>query len=66
MVSRDGGELSLLGVEGCVVRVGYRVGADPTCTDGSCVLPKVELEQLMAETLARRDPELRVVVEVIP
>jgi hypothetical protein len=65
MVSRDGGELSLLGVEGDVVRVGYRLGADPSCTDGVCVLPHLELEKLMAETLARRSPEMKVVVEVV-
>ena len=65
MVSRDGGALSLLGCDGDVIRVGYHVGADPTCADGACVLPHVELQQLMAETLARRDPALRVVVEAI-
>ena len=53
MVSRDGGDLSLLGVEGDVVRVGYRMGADPDCTDGVCVLPPLEVQQLMDETLAR-------------
>jgi hypothetical protein len=65
MVRRDGGELSLLGVEAGVVRVGYRLGADPDCTDGVCVLPQVELAKLMGETLARRNPELKVVVEVV-
>jgi hypothetical protein len=65
MVSRDGGELSLLGVEGQVVRVGYRLGVDPSCTDGVCVLPQLELEKLMSETLARRSPEMKVVVEVV-
>jgi Fe-S cluster biogenesis protein NfuA len=65
MVKRDGGELSLLGLEGDVVRVGYRLGFDPTCTDGVCVMPHLELEQLMKETLRRRHPELAVVVEVL-
>ena len=65
MVRRDGGQLALLGVEGDVIRVGYRTGADPGCADGACVLPHLELQQLMGETLARRDPALRVVVEVI-
>jgi hypothetical protein len=65
MVRRDGGELSLLGVQGDVIRVGYRAAADPTCADGACVLPHLELQQLMGETLARRDPALRVVVEVV-
>ncbi len=63
MVRRDGGTLSLLGFDGKVIRVGYQVGADPSCDDGACVLPHAELQQLMAETLARRDPTLRVVVE---
>jgi Fe-S cluster biogenesis protein NfuA len=65
MVRRDGGELSLLGVEAGVVRVGYRLGADPSCADGACVLPQLELEKLMGETLARRSPDLKVVVEVV-
>ena len=65
MVKRDGGRVSLLGVEGDVIRVGYRVGIDPTCTDGACVMPHVELQQLMGETLARRNPDLKVIVEVV-
>jgi Fe-S cluster biogenesis protein NfuA len=65
MVRRDGGELSLLGVEGDVIRVGYRTGTDPGCPEGVCVLPHLELQQLMGETLARRDPGLRVVVELV-
>jgi Fe-S cluster biogenesis protein NfuA len=65
MVKRDGGQLSLLGVEGDVIRVGYRFGVDPTCTDGACVMPYLELQQLMGETLARRNPDLKVIVEVL-
>jgi hypothetical protein len=66
MVRGDGSSVSLLGVEGDVIRVGYRPGVDPTCDDGVCVMPHRELEQLMGETLARRDPTLRVVVELLP
>jgi hypothetical protein len=65
MVRRDGGELSLLGVEGGVIRVGYRMGADPECESGACVLPHVELQQLMNETVARRDPSMKVVVQLV-
>jgi hypothetical protein len=65
MVKRDGGTLSLLDFDGEVIRVGYRLGADPTCVDGACVMPYDELQQLMAETLARRDPSLRLVVEPV-
>ena len=65
MVKRDGGSLSLLGADGDVIRVAYKPGIDPTCDEGSCVLPHLELQQLMAETLARRAKDARVVVELI-
>jgi Fe-S cluster biogenesis protein NfuA len=65
MVRRDGGSVTLLGVNDGVIRVGYRIGADATCSSDACVLPEAELTQLMSETLSRRDPSLQVVVEVI-
>jgi hypothetical protein len=65
LVAREGGVLQLLGDDEGVIRVGYRPGVDPTCDEGACVLPHVELQQLMSETLARRDPARSVVVELI-
>jgi len=65
MLQRDGGSLELLGTEGNVISVGYKLGTDPTCADGVCVLPDAELQALMSETLQRRDPSLRVVVSRI-
>jgi Fe-S cluster biogenesis protein NfuA len=65
MVKRDGSTVELVGVDGGVVRVAYRPGVDPTCEDGACVMPHLELQDLMGETLARRDPDLRVVVELV-
>lgn len=65
MVRRDGGVLSLLGVEEGVMRVGYRPGADPTCENGACVMPHLELQELMNETVARREPAMRVVVQLV-
>ena len=62
MVQRDGGSLELLEIQDNVITVGYKVGVDPSCTDGVCVLPEAELEALMSETAQRRDPSLRVVV----
>ena len=64
MVRGDGGSLTLLGVEGQIMRVGYRPGSNPDCEDGMCILPHHELQQLMAETLARRDASMQVVVEL--
>ena len=67
MVKRDGGSVSLLGVDGEVIRVGYKPGVDPDCDErrrASCRTSSCK--QLMAETLARRrDPTLRVVVELV-
>jgi hypothetical protein len=65
MVQRDGGSLELLGMEGNVITVGYKLGADPSCADGACVLPDAELAALMSETAQRRDPSLRVVVSLL-
>jgi hypothetical protein len=65
MVQRDGGSVRLLGVADGVIRVGYRPGVDPDCEGDACVLPHVELQQLMGETLARRDPGLQVSVEIL-
>ena len=65
MVKRDGGAVSLLAVDDGVIRVGYRPGVDEACEGDMCVMPHLELEQLMAETLARRDATLKVVVELV-
>lgn len=60
MVRKDGGSLSLIGVEGGCITVAYRPGTAPDCGDGVCIMPHVELQTLMAETLARRDPSLSI------
>jgi hypothetical protein len=65
MVKRDGGSVLLLGVDGEVIRVGYRPGTAADCDGDACVLPHVELRDLMGETLARRDPALQLVVELV-
>ena len=65
MVKRDGGSVVLLAVGDGVIRVGYRPGVDPECTGDVCVMPHVELQQLMTETAARRIASLRVAVELI-
>ncbi len=65
MVQRDGGSLQLLGTEGNVISVGYKLGSDPECADGVCILPDAELQALMSETLKRRDPSLEVVVSLL-
>jgi Fe-S cluster biogenesis protein NfuA len=64
MVRRDGGSLELVGADGGVIRVAYRMGSDPTCEGDACILPDAELQQLMSETLRRRDPALRVEVRM--
>ena len=65
MISRDGGALFLLGTEGQTIRIGYRMGSDANCEDGACILPHVELQDMMNETLARRAPGMKVVVQLV-
>jgi hypothetical protein len=60
MVKRDGGGLTLLGVEGTCITVAYRPGVAPDCASGVCIMPHVELQAMMAETLARRDAALSI------
>ncbi len=65
MVQKDGGALRLIGVEGNLIKLGYKAGHDPECTDdGACILPHVELQDMIAETLARRAPDMKVLVQV--
>jgi len=65
MVQKDGGALRLIGVEGNLIRLGYKAGHDPECTDdGACVLPHVELQDMIEETLKRRAPDMKVLVQV--
>jgi hypothetical protein len=66
MVRTDGGAVTLLAVDESVIRVGYRPGVPADCDDGACTMPDAELQLLMGETLARRDPTLSVVVELMP
>ena len=65
LVRRDGGSLSLLRETAGEIVVGYRPGAEAGCEDGVCMLAEAELQQLMAETLARQAPSLKVVVNRI-
>jgi hypothetical protein len=60
MVRRDGGSVSWIGVEGSCITVGYRPGTAPECSEGVCIMPHMELQQMMAETLGRRDPTMSV------
>jgi hypothetical protein len=60
MVRRDGGSLALVAVEGSCIIVAYEPGVASECAADVCVMPHQELQALMSETLARRDPEMSV------
>jgi hypothetical protein len=65
IVKRDGGSVSLIGVEGSRITVAYTPGVAPDCTEGVCVMPHIELQAMMAETLGRRDPTMSVRVMLV-
>jgi Fe-S cluster biogenesis protein NfuA len=65
MVRRDGGKVSLLGIrDDGLIETEYRPGVDETCDSDVCVMPHLELQELMAQTLRRRDPNLSVAVRL--
>ena len=63
MVAGDGGAVSLLEDGPDLIRIGYRMGRAPACDGDVCVMPHLELQDLMNETLQRREPLRRLVVE---
>jgi hypothetical protein len=65
IVRADGGQLTLLAEQEGRIELGYAPGHDPECADGACVLPHVELQEMMSEWLSRRAPGTAVVVRLM-
>jgi hypothetical protein len=65
MVRMDGGSLHILSAEQGRIRLGYTPGVDEECATGACVLPHLELQEMMREWLSRRDPAATVSVQLI-
>lgn len=65
MVRGDGGSLKLVSAADNLITVAYNPAAAPSCEEGVCQMPHLELQTMMAETLGRRDPavKLKVVLE---
>ena len=66
MVRRDGGSLTIASLEEGTLRVLHHAGSDPACEGDVCVLPSVEIEQMMTEVLERRGSHLRIEVTSAP
>lgn len=64
IVRADGGQLTLIAEAEDRIELGYAPGHDPDCADGACVLPHVELQEMMSEWLSRRAPGTAVVVRL--
>jgi hypothetical protein len=65
MVARDGGILRLLDQDVGGIRLGYAPGHDPECESGACILPHVELQDMIQEWAARAAPGVAVTVQLI-
>lgn len=65
IVRADGGTLALIAEQEDRIELGYAPGHDPDCETGACVLPHVELQDMMTEWLSRRAPGTVVVVRRI-
>ena len=65
MVARDGGKLRLLDRQEDRIRLGYAPGHDPECESGACILPHIELQEMIREWAARAAPGTIVSVQLI-
>lgn len=65
MVRMDGGSVQILSADAGKIRLGYTPGVDEECTTGACVLPHLELQEMMREWLSRRAPEATVSIQLI-
>ncbi len=65
MVRMDGGELTVISEQDDRITLGYAAGHDPECTSGACVLPHLELQEMMSEWLGRKAPGTAVTVRLI-
>jgi len=65
IVRANGGAISILAADGDKIRLGYSPGVDEECTTGQCVLPHLELQEMMREWLSRRAPGATVSVQLM-
>lgn len=57
IVGADGGEVSLLGVEGDLLRVAYKPGHSEQCA--SCVISPENLRDMLLDVLPAHDASIR-------
>lgn len=62
LVQRDGGLLTLRSFDGSAMTIEYRAGQAAHCDSNQCVLPHLELEELINETVQRRYPDCKVII----
>lgn len=64
IVRSDGGSIEIASVSGGQIIIDYRPGAMDACESGACILPHLELQDMMREWLSRRAPECSVIVKL--
>jgi hypothetical protein len=65
MVRSDGSRIEILSDDEASIIIGYRPGSDEACASGACVLPHLELQEMMREWLGRRAPQMSVSVRLV-
>ena len=64
IVRGDGGAIRLVSADEAHIEVAYIPGTDEACDSGACVLPHLELQDIMREWLSRRAPGRTVLVRL--
>ena len=66
MVRADGSQIEIVSEEPERITIGYRPGeVGPDCESGACILPHVELQEMMREWMSRRAPGRTVSVRLL-
>ena len=65
IVQMSGGDIRLLEDADDRITIGFVPGRVTACESGACVLPHVEVEEMMREWLARRAPAKTVKVQLL-
>jgi Fe-S cluster biogenesis protein NfuA len=65
IVRSDGGAIEIVSAQDDRIVVAYTAGVAEECESGACVLPHLELQDMMREWLSRRAPGCSVVVTLV-
>jgi hypothetical protein len=65
IVRSNGGSIGIASASDGQIIIDYMQGSEDICESGACILPHVELQDMMREWLSRRAPDCSVTVKLV-